>query len=69
VEGGTPAWQAGLQEGDVIVALDGKPVTGVDDLHRLLTDERVGRKVSVTVLRNGRKGEIDIVPVEAGARG
>src|SRR5207253_1277602 len=40
---GSPAQRAGLREGDVIVALDGKPVAGVDDLHRLLTDAHVFR--------------------------
>ena len=42
VTAGSPGQKAGLREGDVIVALDGKPVAGVDDLHRLLTDARVG---------------------------
>ena len=41
-ESGSPAQRAGLKEGDVIVALEGQPVAGVDDLHRLLTDVRVG---------------------------
>ncbi len=38
VEDEQPGQARGLREGDVIVALDGKPVAGVDDLHRLLTD-------------------------------
>ena len=42
VTAGSPGQKAGLREGDVIVGLDGKPVAGVDDLHRLL-DRRPGR--------------------------
>ncbi|MBZ5573362.1 MAG: PDZ domain-containing protein [Acidobacteriia bacterium] len=59
--------RAGLREGDVIVALDGKPVAGVDDLHRLLTDARVGVSSALTVLRHTEKLELRVVPEEAGA--
>jgi len=65
VENGSPARKAGLREGDVIVALDGKPVAGVDDLHRLLTDARVGVSSSLTVLRHTEKLELKVVPEEA----
>ena len=64
VEEGSPARKAGLREGDVIVALDGKPVAGVDDLHRLLTDARVGVSNSMTVLRYTEKLELKVVPEE-----
>ena len=65
VEEGSPARRAGLQEGDVIVALDGKPVAGVDDLQRLLTDARVGISSSLTVVRHTEKLELKVVPEEA----
>ena len=48
----SPARTAGLREGDVIVALDDKPVAGVDDLHRLLTDAQVGARCALTVIRH-----------------
>src|SRR3989475_9336855 len=44
IEDRSPARTAGLREGDMIVALDDKPVAGVDDLHRLLTDAQVGTR-------------------------
>lgn len=62
---GSPARRAGLHEGDVIVALDGKPVAGVDDLHSLLTDARVGVSSVLTVLRYTEKLELKVVPEEA----
>ncbi|MBV8049691.1 MAG: trypsin-like peptidase domain-containing protein [Acidobacteriaceae bacterium] len=65
VEDGSPAQAAGLREGDVIIAFDGKPVAGVDDLHRLLTDARVGVSNSVSVLRWTEKLELHVVPQEA----
>jgi S1-C subfamily serine protease len=61
----SPARRAGAREGDVIVALDGKPVAGVDDLQRLLTDARVGVSTSLTVVRDTEKLELQVVPEEA----
>jgi len=55
VEDASPAKRAGLREGDVIVALEGQPVAGVDDLHRLLTDARVGVSCTLDVLRSTEK--------------
>ncbi|MDB5106864.1 MAG: HtrA2 peptidase [Fibrobacteres bacterium] len=51
VERGSPAHQAGLREGDVIVSIGEQPVSGLDDLHRLLTEERIGVKTSITLIR------------------
>jgi S1-C subfamily serine protease len=65
VEENSPAKRAGLREGDIIVALEGQPVAGVDDLHRLLTEVRVGVSCSLTVLRWTEKLELKVVPEEA----
>ena len=62
---GSPGQKAGLREGDVIVALDGQPVAGVDDLHRLLTDARVGISSALTVLRWTERLELKVIPEEA----
>jgi S1-C subfamily serine protease len=65
VEDGSPAKRAGLREGDIIVALEGQAVAGVDDLHRLLTEVRVGVSSTLTVIRWTEKLELKIVPEEA----
>jgi S1-C subfamily serine protease len=65
IEDKSPARKTGLREGDVIIALDGKPVAGVDDLHRLLTDARVGVSSSLTVLRYTEKLTLKVVPEES----
>jgi S1-C subfamily serine protease len=65
VEENSPAKRAGLREGDVVVALEGKPIAGVDDLHRVLTDVRVGVSCSLTVLRHTEKLELKVMPEEA----
>lgn len=61
-EPGSPAAKAGLQEGDVIVALEGEPVEGVDVLHRLLSEERIGVSTRLTVLRGAKRLEFKVVP-------
>jgi S1-C subfamily serine protease len=65
VEDNSPAKRAGLREGDIIVALEGQPVAGVDDLHRMLTDVRVGVDCTLTVVRWTEKLELKVVPEEA----
>jgi len=59
-----PAAKAGLMSLDVIVRADGAPVTGVDDLIRLLDGERIGRTVALDVLRRGQLRSFEVRPVE-----
>ena len=65
VESGSPANRAGLTAGDIIVALGELPITGVDDLHRVLTAERIGMSNTLTILRNGARQQVTVVPEEA----
>jgi len=65
VEEASPAQRGGLREGDIIVALEAQPVAGVDDLHRLLTEVRLGVSCSLTVLRWTEKLGLKVVPEEA----
>ena len=68
IEKDSPAQRAGLEEGDLVVAFDDQPIAGIDELHRLLTDARVGARSTLTVLRRVEKLEIEIVPEEAPGR-
>ena len=65
----SPAARAGLSLGDVVVALDGTPVKGMDDLIRLLTAERIGREMAVMVLRQGDVRLIRLTPERRPASG
>jgi S1-C subfamily serine protease len=65
IERGGPASRAGLEQGDIIVAFAGEPVAGFDDLHRLLTEDRLGTRVPVTVLRRGQRLTLEIHPDES----
>jgi S1-C subfamily serine protease len=58
------AKEAGLLAGDLVVEFDGLPIRGIDDLHRLLTDERIGKRVPVTVIRGVQKLILELVPKE-----
>ncbi|HSE16762.1 MAG TPA: trypsin-like peptidase domain-containing protein [Pyrinomonadaceae bacterium] len=58
------AREAGMLTGDLMVEFDGLPIRGIDDLHRLLTDERIGKRVPVTVIRGVQKLTIELVPKE-----
>jgi S1-C subfamily serine protease len=65
VESGSPASHAGLVAGDLIVALGELPISGVDDLHRALTAERIGVPSTITILRGGARQQLTAVPEEA----
>ena len=60
----SPAAAAGLRSEDLIVELDGEPVTDVADLQRLMVVEKIGAAISLKVLRQGRELELSIVPAE-----
>jgi S1-C subfamily serine protease len=65
VEPGSPAVTSGILEGDILVAFDGHPIADLDSLHRILTENRVGTRVSMTLLRGTEKVELEIVPAES----
>jgi len=64
IEPGSPASRAGLREGDVIVAFGGKPVSGIDELHRHLVARVIGIPSLVTVIRHTEKLDLVVTPEE-----
>jgi S1-C subfamily serine protease len=61
----SPADRAGLKEGDIIIVLGGETVNSIDDIHRRLTREAIGKTLGVVLLRDWTKClEMSIVPAE-----
>jgi S1-C subfamily serine protease len=65
IEDNSPAARAGLRNGDVILGFGGTLVSGIDDLHRLLTDDRIGVASPLVVLRRGERRQLVVVPAES----
>jgi S1-C subfamily serine protease len=66
VEEGSPAGRGGLIVGDILATLDGQPIEDTDDLLVLLAGDRVGRTVSVKLVRGGELTEVEITVGERG---
>jgi S1-C subfamily serine protease len=64
IEPGSPAERAGLNAGDVILALDGMAITGADDLIRVLAGDKIGRTVELEVLHDGSRRILSLIPQE-----
>jgi serine protease Do len=67
VVAGSPAARAGLRPEDLIVAVDGEPMSDVGDLQRLMVAERIGQGVEVEVVRDGSPIKLDLIPRELDA--
>ena len=67
VEGG-PAARAGVREGDIIVGFDGQPVAGTDDLHKLLSESKIGQRVPMMVIRGTEQVALEVTPRESELR-
>jgi S1-C subfamily serine protease len=65
VERGSPAARAGLEDGDLIVSLDGVAITDIDVLHRALRDRPAGKTYKLGVVRRGARLDLDITPTWA----
>ena len=64
-ENNSPARKGGLREGDIIIGFEDHPIAGIDDLHKLLTEERIGRKSALMVIRGTEKLSIEVTPEES----
>ena len=64
VTDGSPAHAAAMQPGDLIIDFNGEPVRGIDDLHRLLTEDRIGQVMPIRVLRRGELRSLLVTPRE-----
>jgi S1-C subfamily serine protease len=60
-----PAQKADVLEGDIIVGFESQPVEGMDDLHRLLTEEQVGVESMLEVIRRSEKLSLRVKPTES----
>jgi S1-C subfamily serine protease len=68
VEAGSPAERAGVKARDIILTLDGAPITGGDDLIRVLAGDKIGRAVEIEILRGGSRQLLPLVPQERASR-
>ena len=64
----SPAARAGIRPEDLVVAVGGEPVHGVNDLIRLLTGDRIDQRVELAVFRGGAPRTVELVPAELSAR-
>ena len=68
LEADGPAARAGLQVGNIVIALGGEPVTGADDLVRLLDGGRIGIETVLTVIAGSDLRRIAVMPAERNER-
>jgi S1-C subfamily serine protease len=62
---GSPAQRAGLNEGDVIVEINGLPVASIDALHKFLTGDQIGTESRLTIIRRTEKLVLPVTPAES----
>ena len=65
VEPGTPAKEAGVAIGDVVVKMDSRKIESFHDLHRILKASLIGKEITLSVLRGEKLTDLKITPTEA----
>ncbi len=65
LEQNSPARKAGVLEGDIILGLDDHPIAGIDELHKLLTEDRIGIKSTLVVMRRTERLSLTVIPAES----
>jgi S1-C subfamily serine protease len=61
VESNGPAERAGIREGDIVISLDGRMISNIDEIHQMLSRRPPGEPVTISILRRGSVRELDIV--------
>jgi S1-C subfamily serine protease len=64
-EENSPARKGGVREGDIIIGFDDHPTAGIDHLHKLLSEDRIGSKSSFLVIRGTEKLRLEVIPEES----
>jgi S1-C subfamily serine protease len=64
IEPSSPAALAGVKAGDVLVRVDDEPLAGPDDLHRHLTEERIGIPMTLSIVRENERIQVVVTPSE-----
>jgi S1-C subfamily serine protease len=64
-EENSPARKGGVREGDIIIGFDDHSTAGIDDLHKLLSEDRIGHKSSLVVIRGTDKLRLEVLPEES----
>jgi S1-C subfamily serine protease len=67
IEKNSPAARAGLEQGDIVYAMGDAAVAGIDDLHRILNEERINTPVELSLIRKGERRTLSLTPSEAGS--
>ena len=67
IQDGSPAAKAGLRRHDVLLALDGKPIAGPEDLVRRMRDVKPGQQLSIALVRGAQKQDVPVTASEAPA--
>jgi S1-C subfamily serine protease len=68
IEPKSPASKSLLREGDLLISLDGRDISSIDQLHRFLNEERIGQTTTLTVIRGTEKLDVAITPAESPSR-
>ena len=68
VEKNSPAAEAGMREGDVIIAFNGEPIGSIHELHKRLMAEQIGVQSRILIIRHTEKVELSIIPQESRPR-